>query len=203
MKTITLGRQVRAAAVAPSSIDQEARTVELVWSTGAAVKRSDWMSGKVYNEELSMAPAHVRLDRLNSGAPLLAAHDRNDLAAMIGVVERAWLAGNEGRALVRFSTRADVDPVWRDVADGIIRNVSVGYKVNRYQETTAPGDKIQTFLAVDWEPEEISLVSVGADAAAGVRAEVQTPCEIVTHGPAAQRSIQMARYRLSLAEREV
>jgi hypothetical protein len=213
MKTINLGIQTRAAAVAPASIDKDARTVELVWSTGAAVKRSDWITGRVYNEELSMAAEHVRMDRLNQGAPLLDSHSGYRLSSMLGVVEKAWLDGTEGRALVRFSARPDVDPIWQDVRDGIIRNVSVGYKVHRFQETSKPGEKIPTFLAVDWEPEEISLVSVGADAAAGVRGEGQTPCDIEmkdsggqpAQAPptAAPRSIQMAKHRLSLAEREV
>lgn len=207
-KTVQMGIQTRAAAVAPASIDQGKRTVELVWSTGAAVKRADWITERTYIEELSMNAAHVRLNRLNMGAPLLNSHGRWGLGDVLGVVEKAWLADGEGRAIVRFSSKPDADMVWRDVVDGIIRNVSVGYKVHKFQDVTKPGETIPTYRAIDWEPEEISLVSVGADAAAGVRAET-AECEVeIEQGgvpataPPAVRTAEMARKRLDLAERE-
>ena len=109
----------------------ETRTIEVVWSTGAAVRRRDPWSGKAFEEVLSLDPAHVDLTRLNGGAPLLNTHGAFDLADVIGVVERAWIAREGGtyvgRATVRFSDRADVEPIWQDVKGGIIRNVSVGY----------------------------------------------------------------------------
>ena len=109
----------------------ETRTIEVVWSTGAAVRRRDPWSGKAYEEILSLDPAHVDLTRLNGGAPLLNTHGAFDLEDVIGVVERAWIAREGGtyvgRATVRFSDRADVEPIWQDVKSGIIRNVSVGY----------------------------------------------------------------------------
>ena len=39
----------------------ETRTIEVVWSTGAAVRRRDPWSGKTYEEVLSLDPAHVDL----------------------------------------------------------------------------------------------------------------------------------------------
>lgn len=204
---IELAQQTRAAQIAPATADEGQRTVEVVWSTGAAVRRADWITGKVYVEELSMQPGHVRLDRLNSGAPLLNTHDRYDLSGIIGVVERAWLDGGEGRALVRFSRRPEVDPIWRDVLDGVIRNVSIGYRVYRYEEF--PGEKPPRLLATDWEPEEISLVPVGADAGAGIRSAQSTACEVslareMRMEPPAMRGrpLSLARKRLALAERE-
>jgi len=152
----------------PSTINVEERTVELVWSTGAQVRRASWSRGD-YIEELSMAPGAVRLDRLNKGAPLLDAHDSYSLRSQIGVVQRAWLNGNEGRALVKFSRRDDVESIFQDVIDGIYRNVSVGYKVHKTErdETgTVPVER-----AVDWEPYELSLVPIPADAGAQVRSE--------------------------------
>lgn len=153
---------------APETINVEERTVELVWSTGAQVKRASWSRGD-YIEELSMAPDAVRLERLNKGAPLLDAHDSFSLRSQIGVVQRAWLNGNEGRALVKFSRRDDVESIFQDVIDGIYRNVSVGYKVHKTErdETgTVPVER-----AVDWEPYELSLVPIPADAGAQVRSE--------------------------------
>ena len=45
----------------PESIDAERRTVELVWSTGAAVRRRDPWTGKRYDEVLSLEETHVDL----------------------------------------------------------------------------------------------------------------------------------------------
>ena len=84
------------------TIDAEARTVEVVWSTGATVRRRDLWTGKRYDEMLSLDPRHVDLSRLNGGAPLLNTHGAFDLVNVIGVVERAWITkgsdGHEGRA---------------------------------------------------------------------------------------------------------
>lgn len=153
---------------APETINVEERTVELVWSTGAQVKRASWSRGD-YIEELSMVPSAVRLDRLNKGGPLLDAHDSYSLRSQIGVVQRAWLDGSEGRALVKFSRRDDVEPIFQDVIDGIYRNVSVGYKVHKTERDET--GLVPVERAVDWEPYELSLVPIPADAGAQVRSE--------------------------------
>lgn len=209
-KTVEMPMQCRLAAVL--SIDAGQRTFEVVWSTGAAVRRFDWITERPFIEELSMDPAHVRLDRLNGGGPVLDSHDRFELKGILGVVERAWIENGEGRARVRFSSRAEVDSIWRDVQDGIVRNVSVGYQVLKFADATKPEDAMKRLLAVDWEPMEISLVAVGADAKAGVRAGQASACEIemeeggepAAAPPAeARHAIEMARLRLDLAEREI
>jgi hypothetical protein len=214
-RIVEIPAMVRAASVAPATINAEERTVELVWSTGAAVRRFDWVSERPFLEELSMEPGHIRMDRLNSGAPLLNTHNDWDLGSMLGVVEKAWLATGEGRAIVRLSKRAEVDPVWKDIQDGIIRNVSVGYRVYKFQDVTTPADQMKRLLAVDWEPMEISLVAVGADNGGKVRQDEQrSPCEIdeqeVSGGQPAEAppttdhpSIVLARKRLDLAQREI
>jgi len=154
-----------------ASIRAEQRTAELVWSTGAGVKRYDWLQDRYYLEELSLDPAHVDMSRLAAGAPLLNAHNTRELSSVLGVVERAWIRNGEARALVRFSERPDVEPIWRDVQAGIIRNVSVGYYVETYQTFEGQDEKLPVYRAVKWQPAEISLVPVGADAGAGTRAK--------------------------------
>jgi len=177
--TVDLPLQVRTGSVRADSIDVEARTVDLVWSTGAEVLRQDWWTGKRYHESLSLDPAHVRMDRLNSGAPVLDTHDTWSLAAVIGVVQSATVDGNEGRATVRFARTPEVDPIWAKVEQGIVRNVSVGYRVHTYEKTEREEGPDQ-WRATDWEPMELSFVPVGADAGAGVRSEnAKTyPCNI-------------------------
>ena len=181
-ETVKLAPLDRRAAV--TSLDPEKRTVELVFSTGADVARYDWETGSRFLERLSLDPKHIRLDRLNHGAPLLNAHSAYALADQIGIVEEgtAVLGKGEARATVRFSKRSDVEPIFRDVQDGIIRNVSVGYRVHRFEQQNKEQNELPVRLATDWEPYEISMVPMGADAGARVRAskDVDTnPCVIV------------------------
>ena len=126
-----------------------------------------------------MAPGAVRMERLNKGAPLLDAHDSFSLRSQIGVVQRAWLNGNEGRALVKFSRRDDVETIFQDVIDGIYRNVSVGYKVHQTERDETGAMPVER--AVDWEPYELSLVPIPADAGAQVRSEETPATQLSKH----------------------
>ena len=56
------GFLTRRATLAPTTADPEGRTVEVVWSTGAPVRRRD-MAGQ-YVERLSLEPQAVALSRL-------------------------------------------------------------------------------------------------------------------------------------------
>jgi hypothetical protein len=170
-QTRTIPKLSTRAAFVPSTLNEEARTVELTWSTGARVLRTDWWTETQWVEELSMNPEHVRLDRLNAGAPLLPDHNGHSIRDVLGVVEKAWLVGNEGRALVRFSERADVQPILQDVKSGILRNISVGYKVNQFEEQAQRQNDLKVYRATDWEPMEISLVTIPADASAQIRSD--------------------------------
>jgi HK97 family phage prohead protease len=171
----------------PRSVNLEARTVEVTWSTGAKVLRGFFDR---FYEELSMDARHVRLERLNGGAPVLNTHDNYDLRGVLGVVVEgtAKTDGKRGLATVRFCQAEDdpeADQIFRKVTDGIIQNVSVGYRVNKFQKTDDVENKIPTYRAIDWEPFEISFVPVGADAGAGVRAHatgLATPCEFILPG---------------------
>lgn len=164
----------RATRLAPTTLNIEAGTVELVWTSGATVRRQGW--GGAWDEELVVSAEAVDLSRLRSGrAPLLAAHRAYDLKDVIGVVEDAWLApapggGLEGRARVRFSDRDDVQPVIADVQAGILRSVSVGYVIHKADQIERRGQP-PLVRATRWEPMELSLVPIPADAAARVRGQ--------------------------------
>lgn len=172
-KTIELAPLEFRAAI--GDVHEDTRTVELTFSTGADAVRFDWMTGKRYIERLSMDQKHIRMERLNAGAPLLDTHSAYTLAHQIGVVERAEVDGKKGSAVVRFSKRADVEPFYQDVRDKIIRNVSVGYKVHRYEETTGKGNELPVRLATDWEPHEISMVPMPVDIGAQTRSHKDIP----------------------------
>ena len=161
----------RSAELAPNTVDNDARTVEVIWSAGARVRRARFF-GDPYDEELSLDPAHVRLERLNAGAPFLKVHELDTLDAVIGSVVpgSARIENGRGIALVRISERADVEPIWRDIQAGHIRAVSIGYQVHRF-DISKPDGQRELWRAVDWTPFEISAVPVGADPAAGFRAK--------------------------------
>lgn len=164
-----------------ASVDAQARTVELVWTTGARVRRYDWWEDRYYFEELDVTPESCDLTRLNTGAPFLDSHNQYRLEAVLGVVERAWIENGEGRAIVKVSARADVEPIWQDIQASILRNVSVGYIVNRWMVIEGEAE-LPIYRAVGWQPTELSLVPIGADAGAGLRSAPDTnvrtyPCE--------------------------
>ena len=170
----------------PRTVDEEQRTVEAIFSTGAPVRRTDWYTGKPYLEVLSMDPKAVRLDRLNSGAPLLDSHAAFSVSDVLGSVVPGSVVLTKGAMIgkVRFSQRESVQPVWQDVKDGHLRSLSIGYRIHKFAET--PGkteDAPPTRTAVDWEVFEVSMVGVPADAGAKVRGDQPAdanPCQIVT-----------------------
>ena len=168
---IELPAMRRSAELAPNSVDPDARTVEVIWSAGARVRRASFF-GEPYDEELSLDPAHVRLDRLNAGAPFLKVHEVDTLDAVIGSVVpgSARIENGRGIAQVRISERADVEPIWRDIQAGHIRAVSIGYQVHRFDISKPDGGR-ELWRAVDWTPFEVSAVPVGADPATGFRAK--------------------------------
>lgn len=158
------------------TVNEEARTVDVVWSTGAPVRRRDWWSGTTFIETLNLDPSAVRLDRLNSGgAPVLPNHDAWDVDDQLGVVVAgsAKVDGAEATATLRFVSQGideDADRLFAKVKDGIINRVSVGYVVHVWNEVRQEGVLISR-EAADWEPYEISFVSIPADPQAGVRSE--------------------------------
>jgi hypothetical protein len=187
----------------PSTFDAEKRTVQLTWTTGARVRRGYYDQ---FDEELSLDPKHVRMERLNGGAPLLDNHNSyGGVRSALGVVESAKLEKGKGTAVVRFSKRPEADAVMSDVRDGIIRNVSVGYRVHKMEKVDGAGDgKVPVFRAVDWEPHELSLVLIPADAGAGVRSDdaaTTNPCTFITRGEPQKEQHQMDEAQKLAAEK--
>jgi phage head maturation protease len=174
----TLELLTRRAALAPATADPEARPVEVVWSTGAPVRRRD-MAGP-YIERLSLAPEAVDLSRLE-GASVLDAHRQTAVRDVLGSVRSAAVEGKRGTALIQFSARPEVEPVWQDVMAGILRHVSVGYSVEDWAETTENGARVLT--AVRWTPHEISLVPTPADPGAHIRMETEMTDTTTTTAP--------------------
>ncbi|MEX3086116.1 phage major capsid protein [Escherichia coli] len=157
----TLTRSVEVGA-----IDEQARTVELAFSSEIEVPR--WYGVEI----LDHSPASVRLDRIRDGGALLADHSWD---RQIGVVESVSIdADRRGRARVRFSRNPAADEIFKDVVDKIRRHVSVGYRVLSAKLQETRGD-LDVYRVTDWEPYEISFVSVPADNTVGVGRSAEQP----------------------------
>ena len=140
-------------------IDLSSRTVDLAFSSEMPVERY------FGDEILDHSAGAIRLDRLQGGAALLVNHDWDD---QVGVVESVEIgADRRGRAKVRFGRSARADEILQDVSDGIRRHVSFGYIIHKIEVETRTGAP-DLVRVTDWEPYEISLVSVPADPTVGV-----------------------------------
>ena len=172
--------------IGPRSVNDEQRTVDLILTTTTGVRRRDFWTGEEWVEVLSMDPAHVRLSRINAGAPLLDSHNAYSTADILGTVVPGSVSLTKKAMLgtVRFSKRDAVEEIWKDVKDGIIRDVSIGYRIYKFtEEARGKENSLPIRTAIDWEPFETSLVPIPADAGAKVRGAEPTDaneCLIVT-----------------------
>lgn len=135
----------------------ESRTVEISFSSETPVER--WYGIEVLVHQKKA----VRLGRMQDGGAVLVDHRTPD---HVGVVERVWIENGRGKAVIRFGKSARASEIWQDVVDGIRRFISVGYWVHAWEESKKDG--ITTYRITDWEPLEISIVAVPADASVGV-----------------------------------
>ncbi len=150
----------RSCELARNTINEDARTVEVVFSTETAeVERYFGI------EVLDHSPQSVRMSRLQNKAAVLFNHDFSDQR---GVVESASVANKRGLATLRISRSAKGEELFNDIRDGIVSKVSVGYRVHGMQMENSR-DGMDSYRVTDWEPFEISFVSIPADDSAGVR----------------------------------
>lgn len=143
-----------------AAIDDEKRTATVAFASEMPFDR--WWGREI----LDVSPTGMRMGRLATGANLLVDHDTRDV---VGVVESVEIGADRvARAVVRFGRSARANEVWEDVRDGIRRNVSVGYMIHAAKLIETDDDDNDTYRVTDWEPYEVSLVSVPADPSVGV-----------------------------------
>ena len=149
----------RVAELDRAAINEKDRTVEIAFSSEAPVER--YFGSEILGHEAD----NVRLGRLNNGGAVLVEHDRRD---QVGVVVKASIdKDRKGRATIRFGKSARAEEIFQDVKDGIRRLVSVGYRIHK-QETKNESGGVESVRVTDWEPFELSLVSIPADDSVGV-----------------------------------
>ncbi len=169
--------QIRAEGV----VDEDLRLVKISMSSELPVVRRSFFSDP-WIETLGHKRGEVDLTRLNNGASVHYNHSRKR-EDRIGVVESAKLvtakAGKRAagdnkntrrvEGVVRISQRDDVDDVWTDIKDGVLRNVSVGYSINERKLTRQGKDgEPDEFRVTDWQIAEVSFVDIPADPSVGV-----------------------------------
>ena len=151
----------RRAPIATSSWNADARTLEVVFSTGAGVQRMD-MRG-AFTETLALAGFSG-----GEGVPFLDHHRQDSFDSILGSVISTQVVGNEARAVIRLSkTNPMALRLAEELTDGQRFGVSVGYNVDEWKERNEGGQRVKE--AVKWTIGEISLVSVPADRGAGTR----------------------------------
>lgn len=148
-------------------VDTDSRTVELSFSSETPYGR--WFGDEIlcHDEEC------INLERFNNGlGTVLFNHDRD---AVVGHIDKVWLEDNRGKALVRFDTDEQSETIFQKVQSGTLQGVSVGYSINRYEvledeDTKSTNGRFNgpAYVVTDWEPLEISIVSVPADPTVGV-----------------------------------
>lgn len=148
-------------------VDTDSRTVELSFSSETPYGR--WFGDEIlcHDEEC------INLERFKNGlGTVLFNHDRD---AVVGHVEKVWLEDNRGKALARFDTDEQSETIFQKVQSGTLQGVSVGYAIYRYEvledeDTKSTNGRFNgpAYVVTDWEPLEISIVSVPADATVGV-----------------------------------
>ena len=158
-ETLEVGRLRRSFRVDRSKIDEEARTVEIAFSSEEPAPQ--WFGVEILDHD----PRSIRLGRLNDGGPVLVEHS---VGNHVGTVERAWVDKDRiCRALVRFGKSKRAQEVFQDVIDAIKPHVSTDYLIYS-MEFESEEDGVKTYRALDWEPYEISFVAIPADHTVGV-----------------------------------
>jgi len=154
-----IGELYRSVSVVREHVNEEARTVEIAFSSEEPYKR--WFGIEILDHD----PSSIRLGRLKDGGAVLLDHNTGK---HIGVVESVEIGADKvGRAVVRFGKSAEAEAAYQDVLDAILRHVSVGYIPHRMvlEEETETGE---TYRVMDWEPLEVSFVAIPADPTVGV-----------------------------------
>lgn len=129
-------------------------------------------------EILSHAEGAMDLTRLNSIGCVLYNHNRDKV---LGKVLRAWVEDSRGNAEIEFDDDAESEVIYQKVKNATLKGVSVGYRVNNWEEVMANKKSSDgkfagpCAVALRWEPYEISIVSVPADPTVGVGRSQEEP----------------------------
>ena len=187
-----------------SSFDDNDNSVEVVFSAGARRWTRDPRDGMAFLEELEISEAAIDLSRVASGVvPCLYNHDRHGRA--LGRVTEAWIENGNAVARIQFSRDPMFSGVVGDIKEGVIRGVSAGYSVQRFEVTRdAEGNEIR--IATKWRLMEVSFVTIPAESGTRTRSDEAYNHEEVDQMPDSntenQSDIEAERRAAAEAERQ-
>jgi len=145
----------RVATLEIREVNSDARTVPASLSSETPVSR--WFGQEI----LVHAADAVDLTRAAAGLPLLWGHNHDQ---PIGIVDQVALKDGKLRGILRFSNNPKASEIFQDVRDGFLKNISIGYQINRWEESADSED----IRVIDWSLLEASVVAVPADATVGI-----------------------------------
>lgn len=162
------GRQALSAQVTPQTINDEQRTVDVIWYTGIDVDRYSWTERRAYKMRLDSAGADLSL--LNAGAPVCDNHWMAGVDDQKGRVDRAWVDGGLYKATLRFKRsteqtgrRPELDGLWQDIKDKIVSKFSMGVEILAATDERDKAGNLVMKTATKWRPFEISIAPIPAD----------------------------------------
>lgn len=162
-------------ATLPTTIDAAGLSVEAVAATETPVKVYSWERGLV-NEIILVSGATVP----SAGQiPLLDAHNRSTVGAVLGHAKGFSVVGNELHCQVCFDSTPEGQRAFEKVKTGSLTDFSLGYRV--LESVWIPENETQTIdgrsfagpvqIATKIEIKELSAVPIGADPNARARAD--------------------------------
>jgi HK97 family phage major capsid protein/HK97 family phage prohead protease len=167
METLKLPPLSRDVPIEAVSVRAEEGVTRLSFPASSETPVERWFGDEI----LSHDPKAVRLDRAKRGAmPLLFNHDWND---PVGIIDKARI--EDSRLMVDahlFDTARAKDVA--TMLSGGLRNVSIGYRIHIVEEDKKTG----IFTARDWEPFEVSIVTVPADPTVGIGRQLGEELEV-------------------------
>ncbi len=166
------------ALIQPATLDADKREVDVIFITETMVPRFGWTED--YDELLVCEQSAIRMERANRGLPVLDCHRTESVHNQVGRSIKVWI--DEQRQLcarVKFSQRQEIAGLWQDIVDGIVKDISGGYEIYKYEREERPNGQRPIYRAIDWMPTEISLAPVQADIKSEIRGQAQHTVEIV------------------------
>lgn len=154
---LKIGKQQRFFPASDITVERKDDVVRMSFACSSEAEVERWWGTEILQHDADA----VRMDRINKGAvPVLFNHNYD---MPVGIVEGARL---EKKRLVVDTKWLKTDDAVRVVqmVEGGLRNVSIGYRIHAVTEEV----KEQRFTAVDWEPFEVSIVTVPADPNVGI-----------------------------------
>ena len=170
-------QQVRVIPAQIRAVDDDSRTVELSFSSEQSYPR--WFGQEI----LSHDAGAIDLARLMDVGTVLFAHGRDPNYGKMPVAKmnKAWVDEKEhkAKANITFDDDEDSEKLYQKVRKEVIKGVSVGYTVSNWEEVIAGKTstngrfKGPAYIAIKWEPIEISIEPTPADPSVGVGRNIE------------------------------